>query len=740
MRNTGSRARRFLALLATALAIITLALTLGPDRGTQAVGPAGPNRVVVPAVANGGSGPPESAAEAAARLAQSLVHPPSLLEGVHAVEEALSRAGVASGTFDQILVPARYPVTPEVDLPVGVLNLALEANGGTLFRMTAAELGAMFADFGWPFATSSSSGEQVVAMLAALVQGAREAPNDPASFGPLLLGELTQLKDPPFDLTVDGLAPEDVRLSLLDLKLITSLFDRVSIKSVAPASAAVFAAANEPCTDAKKWISGATGPFGGQIYGLSTSQTGPGLVDKGLEAAGVSKANTAAAGAALGVVSIAAKLWKLLEFYSNAKISVTPDDASKITHKWLDTEALQLRLFKGTVGVSEEDWKEYVDSFSNISQETNKSIRDCLNEFGLSVPADLGDIIKDAENWKVDWYVKSGKNSRGVPNAWWTDTSQPDRGTVHGLKAAWQTSPTKVSDYSAATSFVVDIGTELETDHPSPQKLDNVDVCGDVIAASPPSLSTFFGATTGIIGLVDAITELAAGWLQTVAPPSSCAVIGVTWHESCPGLSAQSQAALQVAAAAAGDPEPLPCEWTGTMNGTVSETTANGFYSQDWQGRGTVKFRLKSVSNCPGCSPPSTTYNYELVEGSAAWQSSGHWGGSCTYDRSGTDPLAYTSFRFTWNGAGPWEYSGGAIVAMADRSACSGPNNAAPIWNELWLYCYPEIETYSGSGSITGSCTRTRTNLLGDSTTESYNWQFTGGACLPKPETPVCGP
>ena len=687
---------------------------------------------------------PEAAAHA---LAQRIVHPVSLLAEVHSVEQALSRAGVASGTFGQILVPARDPATPEVDLPAGVLNLALEANGGTLYRMTAADFGQMLADFRWPFADGAPPGEQVVAMLTALINGAHESPDDPVSFGALLLDELAKLKDPSLDLTAGTPAPEDVRLNLLDLKLVSSLFDRVSIKSAPPAAAAPADA--DPCSDAKKWISGATGPFGGEVYGLSTGQTGPALVERGLEAAGVSNQNAGNVGKGLAALSIASKIWKLVEFYSTAQVNVTTHDGPKIVHKALDSEPPQLRIFDADAGVSDADWQEYVNSFDDISQETNRAVRDCLNEFGLSVPADLGEIARDAESWKIEWSVYAGVNSRNERNAYWTESEQDPGGSRHLGK--WQTTLKKVSDYSAGASFWVDIGTERQSDHPGPQKLDDVNVCADVISATPPNLQTFFNATQGILGLVDAIVELGAGWLQTVAPPHACSVLGVTWHEKCASApqsadaetspASQAQRGETVSIEAITSLDELPCAWEGTATATYTESNMAVDLTTTVTASG-LRFERDALTYGNGVS-------YHAVAGQVSWTLSGSALPDCTYSGSGTysasannsspDPYAREAHIVIWEeggGAPRYEGQGQTFTEPMALLSCSEFSVEVPASGaNMWFYA-PEEGAFrlEADGSMTGSFS---TGVGPDGEQTAWQWNLHAAECQPSPE-PVC--
>ncbi|MBI5948616.1 MAG: hypothetical protein HY875_10815 [Chloroflexi bacterium] len=719
---------------------MAFALILGSDPGTQADSTVGaqaarPFKVVVPAVANDSGEPAESQAAAAKRLAETITHG-RLAEAVEAVQEALSRSGVATGDLTQTFVAARAPATPQVAIPLEVLKLATDAHDGSIYRLTADDLGQMLADFGWPFAASSTPGEQVVAMLATLITGAQQSPQDPVSFGLLFLEELALLRDPAVDLATGTAAPGDVRFNLLQLQTIVSFFDRVSVKPGAALAQSAGVVAADPvdvCSEAQKVLSGVLSPFGGQVTGMLTGEAGPLFVEKGLVKAGASQNTAQSAGKALAALSIVSKLWKLAEFYSSVQVSVEVE-GTNLVHKELDTEVEQTKQFNATAGVSEDDWNEYKAKYGELGSTINRAVRDCLNQFGLGMLADLGEIAKEAENWKIDWTVSQSilKNSRGEENAFWRPEDQIGSWEPHLGKV--RSSLKRTSEFSAGASFVLETGPERVPDHPGTEKLDQVTVCGDVVSGSPPPYGPLVNATKGIAGLIDAIAELGAGWLMTVATPQSCARLGVTYHEYCPALG-------PVATAAAVAPTPLPCEWNGSISGTMHHQQGNGLV-QDWQGEATVKFRLKSVVSCDGCQP---SYTYELESGQATWQETGKWGISCTYSRSGTDPIPWGGLSFAWEGSGQWRYNGWAQAQLSNSSVCDGPNNGVVIWNWFNIACIPSPgpAAYSGSGDVSGSCTQSSSFGSVTQTTETYHWRLSEVACLPSVGAAAagsCGP
>jgi len=243
--------------------------------------------------------------------------------------------------------------------------------------MDAVELGQMLADFGWPFLDDSTPGEQIVAMLEELVLGAQALPDDPNSFTPLFLQHMAQGEDPAVDLSTGDATPVSVHFNLLELRLLSAVFERQTVYPSQPQSG-LAPAANEPCSDAKKVLDGVYGPFGGQIQGLLQSEAGPTFVEKALEKAGATKGTTGKVGNALGALAIVSKIWKLVDFFASQHVDVKIIDGSNRLHKPLDTEADVERTFDATAGVSEEDWKAYEAANANVGSETNHAVRDVL--------------------------------------------------------------------------------------------------------------------------------------------------------------------------------------------------------------------------------------------------------------------------------------------------------------------------------------------------------------------------
>ena len=683
-----------------------------------------------------GTSPQSAADQLSARVAAN----GPLVDVVQAVQESLARGGVSTGdSTGTIYTPASEPTARSVAIPLEVLNLALDARGASSYQMDGAQLGQMLADFGWPFLIDSTPGEQIVAMLQELVVGAQALPDDPNSFAPLFLQDMSQLRVPPVDLSTGNTTPESVHFNLLELRLLSAVFERQTVYPNNAALDLAVPAANEPCSDAQTVLNGAYGPFGGKVNGLLTSEAGPKFIEKALEKAGVKAGNIGKVGNALGALGIVSKIWKLLDFFASEHVDVKIIDGSNRLHKPLDTAADEERTFDATAGISQEDWDAYQQANANVGSETNHAVRDCLNQFGLNVFSDLGDIVKDAANWKIDWTISNNNdNSRHEKAITW-DPGKQESGRVQlGL---WRSDTVKTSEYAYEAAFKVDVGTELASDHlghPS-VKIDDVHVCANVISAQPPELSTFVNAMKGILGLVDAIVDLGAGWIRDIAPPQACRILTVLWHESCALAALSPNAGSSVSIQAVNTIADLPCEWTGTAHGKTHHYINIGntsYYDEVGTIDGTFTF---------GNAKPYEQYNtvtYEVISGSATWHASGHV--SCSFSKGGTEQLQ-GGLTIGLGVSGHLEYGGVVTTKGQDRITC-GASDGEPIIEtvDFSIGCSVGGPWVLDSLDVSGSCNNDNPQFWHD----EFSWHLSGISCgaavLPNPDdaaTPegVCG-
>ena len=579
--------------------------------------------------------PGTSPQDAADQLLARITGGGSLPDVIEGVQEALARGGVPTGDgLGATYTPAFEPTAPSVAIPLEELDLALEARGAkSVFRMDAVQLGQMLSDFGWPFFTDSTPGQQIVAMLKEFVTGAQALPADPNSFTPLFLQAMGKIQDPPVDLSAGDAAPENVHFNLLELRLLVALFERQTVYPNQPASELAAPAADDPCTEAKTVLSGVAGPFAGTTTGLLTNEAGPTFIEQGLHKAGATSHTAEKVGKALEALKIAAKIWKLADFYASTQVAVNVVD-EHVLHKPLDDVPPVYKLLTATAGISQEDWDAYQKANSDLGSEVSHAVRDCLNLIGLQMFSDLGDIVKDAEHWKVDWSISNNnKNSRGEVAITWSPDQQVPPCCTHGSN--WRSDMVKESEFSSQASFIVTIGTETAADHlGSPSvKIDDVYVCGSVFSAEAPELQTFVDAVKGPLGLTVAIVDLGAGWLRTVAGPESCRTLTVLWHGPCAlaqapqslATAAGAASALAASGATTDVQPPWPCAYEGTASARETDSPVNGAAMTTEA----TNLRWELVDAYP------TYARYMLVAGTIVSTLSGH-SADCTFSGQAT--------------------------------------------------------------------------------------------------------
>ena len=377
-------------------------------------------------------------------------------------------------------------------------------------------------------------------MFAVWVREAAQNPSDPRSFTPLFLAEMARLQDPPVDLggsrytrpgRGDG-APVDLRgaprsdqlrLSLLEIELIAAAFHRGAPARAmlapgvgrAPAfgifRASFTVARQDPCSDLK----GAIGDLG-EVLGVGASELAGAALEKAVAAA--TDAGTAAAfSKAMSAVGIAGKLARLVSFYSDGQIGVTVDPKS--IHKPLG--GTELVGYTARAGVSDEEWQEYQRLMGETGAGIDRAARDCLGTLGMPTFSNLSDLAKEAETWLVNWRLVEGSPAHAYYSLATNDFFLPGRGAMK-LKRS--------SPSSAEAVFVVDI--LAEQGHSGKVVRAYVTARAELDAAGAPSLGTFINPIKGILGLVDALVELGAGWFQYMNMPKAYGTVEVEYH--CP--------------------------------------------------------------------------------------------------------------------------------------------------------------------------------------------------------------
>ena len=352
---------------------------------------------------------------------------------------------------------------------------------------------------------------------------------------------MARLQDPPVDLAGsrytrpgrgDG-APvdlrgvprsEQLRLTLLEVELIAAAFYRGPAARVgfAPGSpepgggfrvslASYSAQGQDPCSDLKETLGDL-----GEVAGLGASEGAGAALEAAVGAA--TDAGTAAAfSKAMSAVGIAGKIARLVAFYSDGQIAVTVDPLS--LHK--PVGRTELVGYTATAGVSDEDWQEYQRLMGEAGAGIDRAARDCLGTLGMPTLTNLSDLAKEAEDWLVDWRLVDGSPQHAYYSLAPNDFYLPGRGAMKLRRSGAN---------SASAIFVVDILPEQV--HTGKIVRAYVTARADLDAAGMPSLGTFVNPIKGILGLIDALVELGAGWFQYMNMPKAYGTIEVEYH--CP--------------------------------------------------------------------------------------------------------------------------------------------------------------------------------------------------------------
>jgi hypothetical protein len=396
-----------------------------------------------------------------------------------------------------------------------------------------------------------ANGERLMEMLAAWVRNAAANPNDPRNFTPLFLAEMARLQDPPVDLLGsrftrtgrgDG-APVDLRggprsgqlrLTLLEIQLMAAVFLRVPSASASLAhnpwmgrpdvlrASYIPAVQDGPCSDFMKSVEELGKKIAGDLGGAGASgvvgDAAGDALDKTIES-GIGEAAAEALGKVMDAFGLVAKIAKLVSFYGDTQVSVVPEPRS--IHKPLGNN--EYVAFTATAGVSDEDLAEYERAVKTLS-EADRATRDCLEVAGMPRLSNLSDLAKEAEEWLVDWKLVEGS----PPHAYFSRRTNESEFYVKGTRQAMKLKRTGAG--SASAMLVVDILPEEK--HTGTVVRAHVTARASVDAAGMPSIGTILNPLTGVLGLVESLVELGAGWFQYMNQPKAYGTIEVEYH--CP--------------------------------------------------------------------------------------------------------------------------------------------------------------------------------------------------------------
>jgi hypothetical protein len=458
-------------------------------------------------------------------------------EVLQAAQEILARGGIATGDLQNTFVRPYAPASSLMVTPREVLQLAQEARSGpSVWRTDLAELGQHLSDLGWPTEAGRTPGEQLIRLLVAWGAEAARDPQNPENFTPLFLLAMAQYRAPGVDLSVGPVPPEQIRLGLLEMLLLTAAFDRLippeksggadlsgaRLASLLPAGDGMGTAQISPCK-----------PFQDSLFGrLAYSDVGNFWlqwaagkgIEKGLNAAGISEWGQDKIGKAMFALGMWARVMRSALMAAYVSIQVTLEGDQSV-HKPLEGEQLK-KTFHARAGISPQDSQAYKEQFGKGFHD---AMRECLSWLGVATYT-LDDLRGEMESWAIEWELTAGSPE----HARWSPDQQVVPGQVHlGL---WRTPLARPSPDSTVgeSSFVVEVRNEKQSDHPGLSLEGTVQACAFLDVAQAPKFSTFAQAAFGgLPGVTDSVVGLLTGMMEKLAKPKRCQDLQVTYHTNC---------------------------------------------------------------------------------------------------------------------------------------------------------------------------------------------------------------
>jgi hypothetical protein len=510
----------------------------------------------------------------AADLARAVTTAASLDDAVTATQQVLAKVGVSvmDPTTGEVISDGGGMVAI---WPSHVLNLAEQArNEATSSTIALDDLSDLFSDMdaiaSTPFTPATSSdevdgslapmpyvldtgtapGDELVLLLSSWVRAALAAPNDPDAFPPLFLAAMAQAQNPPVDLTDPNLAPEDVHLTLLDLEVMLSGLAANGADSAATGTAHAGRLARAANLEA---IASDTGPtistpafmpvtcdfFPDPVTGfpIPLIPTPPGetnstpTVSKYVKMA-LDTVKAAQDGAKNGLVdsvpdptarakllvSLALKIFRVIEFYQYAQISLAVDNP--MVHLPLVTETpYPTRTFTATAGIPDADYQRFKDTYSKVAA----WLKDCASKWGIPSLPDLGDLLKEIPSWRVNWIVHGNL----------ADISPASRASRLPRAGGFETALMVTAPENKGQSslqFTMHAEQPQLKQHTGPKETRPFKVEADLDASQPTSVDTLLSGVSGFYGAIGGAADIAVDWFRSLNQPKSFATLAVEYH------------------------------------------------------------------------------------------------------------------------------------------------------------------------------------------------------------------
>ena len=528
---------------------ITLSIRCGEVVGNI---PAGPTRTcfaktgIVPPSEGGGRARGKATQIAAAQALAKRIVEGSASEGLAATQEVLARAGIATVDGPRILVPARAPAgSIALPLPL-VMTFARDAHDRrSVGTLSLRDLDIAALNFGWPCSLQQPESPPFSLFMAEWLSVDRWS-DDPEDFTPLFLLEMIELQSG--QLTPGNLQSYSgsVWFGPLELYLIIGAFDRLigvdglrsdggghGLASVAAAGACdIF---DRLAGELGRVAGPATGraasygaAVGDRLWNRAASKLTSVSLKRALELHGLTPDAAARLLGVIDAIGIMVRVMNLATFYQYQVASVVAEPNLDEYHKSNDRGPVSFVDFVARAGVDPLEYSKYRATIQ--ASDWNRAVRECMDVFGLPYPADIVDVAKDAQDWRVRWALCRGFRAHA-------DFRLSDQRDLEPGGVLLSRPMRRVNDVLVESVLRVKLQTEADADHVSPTRLvsDRVSVFADILTARPPSDTTVdslvrFLRQGDAAALADTVVQFAVGMFQTLVTKRVNAGITVTWH------------------------------------------------------------------------------------------------------------------------------------------------------------------------------------------------------------------
>ena len=440
-----------------------------------------------------------------------------------------------------------YVIAPEL------VMLAMDgARKGSSSRLRLAEVAMMLNDFGYPFPKDRHPAASMRDSVQAWVGKSLKDPRTPGAAAARALHAMAAQQRPALDLSSPDWPAEQYALTHLELFVLnTAMAHALTGGASTPASST--ASRRVPIDDLIGLVfpaAHAAGPASGCAV-TKDLYSSPDVYDankKTMENVfGLGQGQADAAGGAMGAAAKAAnalstlfKLHKLMLLYSSLDMRVTADKS--FVHKPARDEAGKEVVFRTTVGIEEEKYREFVEKMN--ASPVGKAVKECLASMGLPTPTDMGDIVKEMKNWEVSWDLHGDHATWG----------QSKNNFKSGNQRREPLEP--VSETHAGADFITDIKSEdrhegdIITGYISGQATLHTDAMpgSDALSSYKAALDTLkdgnalaalLGAAGTTVGLTGSLLgEVIGGWAQRILDPEAYYNVAVAYHQHrYPGYS-----------------------------------------------------------------------------------------------------------------------------------------------------------------------------------------------------------